>query len=80
MWKHDNQSNGEWVEQRPTMHIQNLDFIVKFQELPLNDYDYNVAAHPAHDFANLDQLNLITDLMARIQEVDVNQALLEKCW
>ena len=61
-----------------TSHVRNLDLIAQFKEIPLKDYDYSLAAHPAHDFTNLDQLYLITDLMARIQEVDVSEASLER--
>ena len=78
MWIHNNNTDGKWVEQIATLHIHNMELIAKFKEVTLKDYDYSLAAHPAHDFANLDQLNLITDLMARIQEVDVSQASLEK--
>lgn len=33
--------------------------------------------HPAHEFVDMSQLNVVTDLMARIQEVDIGQASLE---
>ena len=77
-WIHNNGTNGKWVELIATSHIRNLDLIAQFKEIPLKDYDYSLATHPAHDFANLDQPNLISDLMAWNQEVDVSEASLER--
>ena len=50
----------------------NLDLIAYFQEIPLKDYEYEVKAHPAHDTIDIEQVNVLNDLIGRIQESTSN--------
>ena len=68
-WTHD---NGHSTEQKPNLHSTNLELISEFEELPLNDYDFSLKAHPAHETTDLEQLNVLNDLMGRIQETNSN--------
>ena len=70
-WIHNN-SNGDWVEQKPNLHSTNLELIAEFDEFPLNDFDFTLSAHPAHETIDLEQLNVLNDLMGRIQETNSN--------
>ena len=70
-WTHDN-GHGDWTEQKPNLHSTNLELISEFEELPLNDYDFSLKAHPAHETTDLEQLNVLNDLMGRIQETNSN--------
>jgi hypothetical protein len=66
-WEH-NATVGDWTEQKPNIHTPNLNLIAEFSELPLKDYDFMVKNHPAHEVADLEQLNVLNDLMGRIQD------------
>ena len=70
-WIH-NTEHGDWVEQKPNLHSTNLELIAEFDELPLNDFDFTLSAHPAHETIDLEQLNVLNDLMGRIQETNSN--------
>ena len=70
-WIHNN-GDGDWVEQKPNLHSTNLELIAEFDELPLNDFDFTLSAHPAHETIDLEQLNVLNDLMGRIQETNSN--------
>ena len=70
-WTHD-RVNGDWVEQKPNLHSTNLELISEFEELPLNDFDFTISAHPAHEASDLEQLNVLNDLIGRIQETNSN--------
>ncbi len=67
-----NSNNGDWIEQKPNLHSTNLELIAEFKEVPLNDYDFTLRAHPAHECSDLEQLNILNDLMGRIQETNSN--------
>ncbi|EFX75157.1 hypothetical protein DAPPUDRAFT_108213 [Daphnia pulex] len=60
-WEH-NGSYGEWVKQKPTIHTTHLDLIAEFEELKLNDFDFALKAHPAHNVMEMEQLNILNDL------------------
>jgi len=68
-WEH-NESNGEWVKQKPTIHTTHLDLIAEFEELKLNDFDYALKAHPAHNVMEMEQLNILNDLVGRLHETE----------
>ena len=70
-WEH-NKTYNEWTEQIPNIHTPNLNLISQFSELPLNDHDFMVKNHPAHEIADLEQLNVLNDLMGRIQDAQSN--------
>lgn len=67
-----NDGHGDWVEQIPNLHSNNLELIAEFPEIPLNDYDFTLKAHPAHDTSDLEQLNVLNDLMGRLEETNTN--------
>ncbi|KAK4009519.1 hypothetical protein OUZ56_018646 [Daphnia magna] len=66
-WEH-NETNGDWVRQEATIHTPNLDLIAEFEELHLNDFDFALKSHPAHDTMEMEQLNILNDLVGRLQE------------
>ncbi|KZS02212.1 Uncharacterized protein APZ42_000833 [Daphnia magna] len=48
--------------------MPNLDLITEFEELHLNDFDYSLKSHPAHETMEMEQLNILNDLVGLIQE------------
>jgi hypothetical protein len=66
-WEH-NSTNGEWVKQKASIHMPNLDLITEFEELHLNDFDYSLKSHPAHETMEMEQLNILNDLVGLMQE------------
>ncbi len=63
-----NSTFGDWVEQIPNVHSHTLDLIAEFDQLPLKDFDFELKAHPAHETSNLEQMNILNELMGKIQE------------
>ena len=68
-WEH-NESSGEWIKQKPTIHTTHLELIAEFEELKLNDFDYALKAHPAHNVMEMEQLNILNDLVGRLHETE----------
>ena len=68
-WEH-NASSGEWVKQKPTIHTTHLDLIAEFEELKLNNFDFALKAHPAHNVMEMEQLNILNDLVGRLHETE----------
>jgi hypothetical protein len=68
-WEH-NATSGEWVKQNPTIHTTHLELIAEFEELQLNDSDLALKAHPAHDVMEMEQLNILNDLVGRLNETE----------
>jgi hypothetical protein len=66
-WEH-NYTHGEWMEQPPTIHTPNLKLVSVFDELPLKDFDYALKGHPAHSTTDLERLNVLNELIGRIEE------------
>ncbi|KAK4015087.1 hypothetical protein OUZ56_030077 [Daphnia magna] len=66
-WEH-NSTDKEWVKQKANIHMPNLDLITEFEELHLNDFDYNLKRHPAHETMEMEQLNILDDLVGLMQE------------
>ncbi|KZR95482.1 Uncharacterized protein APZ42_010779, partial [Daphnia magna] len=56
------------VKQEATIHTSNLDLIAEFEELHLNSFDYGLRNHPAHGTMEMEQLNILNDLVGRINE------------
>ncbi|KAK4007171.1 hypothetical protein OUZ56_012333 [Daphnia magna] len=48
--------------------MPNLDLITEFEELHLNDFDYSLKSHPAHETMEMEQLNILNDLVGLMQE------------
>jgi len=65
-----NESSGEWIKQKPTIHTTHLELIAEFEELKLNDFDYALKAHPAHNVMEMEQLNILNDLVGRLPETE----------
>jgi hypothetical protein len=61
-----------WIEQVPTIHTPNLNLVSEFQELPLNDFDYALKGHTDHSIADMENLNVLTELIERIEETHDN--------
>jgi hypothetical protein len=68
-WEH-NDSPGEWVRQKPTIHTTHLELIAEFEELKLNYFDYALKTHPAHNVMDMKQLNILNDLVGRFHETE----------
>ncbi|KAK4045577.1 hypothetical protein OUZ56_033223 [Daphnia magna] len=66
-WEH-NSTDGEWIKQKASIHMPNLDLITEFEELHLNDFDYSLKSHPAHETMEMEQLNIPNDLVGLMQE------------
>ena len=66
-WEH-NYTHGEWIEQPPTIHTPNLKLVSVFDELPLKDFDYALKGHPAHSTTDFERLNVLNELIGRIEE------------
>ncbi|KAK4037729.1 hypothetical protein OUZ56_029758 [Daphnia magna] len=66
-WEH-NSTDGEWVKQKASIHMPNLDLITEFEELHFNDFDYSLKSHPAHETMEMEQLNILNDLVGLMQE------------
>ncbi|KAI9553725.1 hypothetical protein GHT06_021661 [Daphnia sinensis] len=66
-WEH-NDTNGDWVKQDATIHTPNLDLIAEFEELHLNNFDYTLKRHPAHNILEMEQLNILNELVGKLQE------------
>ncbi|KAK4028686.1 hypothetical protein OUZ56_021690 [Daphnia magna] len=50
------------------IHMPNLDLITEFEELHLNDFDYSLKSHPAHETMEMEQLNILNDLVGLMKE------------
>ncbi|KAK4006509.1 hypothetical protein OUZ56_011663 [Daphnia magna] len=48
--------------------MPNLDLITEFEELHLNDFDYSLKSHPAHETMEMEQLNILNNLVGLMQE------------
>jgi hypothetical protein len=70
-WEYNNTHSG-WIEQVPTIHTPNLNLVSEFQELPLKDFDYALKSHPSHSTADLERLNVLNELIGRIEETNDN--------
>ncbi|KAK4045620.1 hypothetical protein OUZ56_033307 [Daphnia magna] len=64
----ENSFDGEWVKQKASIHMPNLDLITEFEELHLNDFDYSLKSHPAHETMEMEQLNILNELVGLMQE------------
>ena len=70
-WQFSN-NNGDWLEQEPSIHFSHLDLITEFQEVKLNDFNYELKAHPAHNLNDLENINILNDLIGRIEDSNSN--------
>ena len=67
--RHPEKRLGRIKTQHP--HIQHK-IISQFDEIHLKDYDFNIHSHPAHKISDLEQLNVLNDLIGRIQDASSN--------
>ena len=65
-WKKLNNS-WNWRKQDKTIHYSNLDLISEFKEVKLNDFDFELKAHPAHNLNDLENINVLNDLIGHIE-------------
>ena len=70
-WEHDT-SFSDWVEQTPNIHVHNLELVAEFETIPLNDFDFSLKGHPVHEKSDLEQMNVLNELIGRIQESSSN--------
>lgn len=64
--------NGDWVKQEPVVHVLKLKLIKQFDELPLKSFDYLPRHHSMYESSNLEQLNVLTELVSRVQQSNTN--------
>ena len=64
--------NGEWKIQEPSIHVLKLNLIKQFDELPLKSYDYLPQHHSMYETNNVEQLNVLSELISRIQQSNTN--------
>ena len=70
-WEHEENSTlGEWIEQKPEIHIKSLKLVLKWAEQVLNDYDFAYKKHPVHLSMELEQGNIMAELVGRIQDTN----------
>ena len=62
-----NQTSGDWKIQEATFHASNLDLVSKFSDDIVKNYNYELRRHPAHETNELEQLNIVADIVGRIQ-------------
>lgn len=60
------QLNNRGLEKKTNIHMPNLDLITEFEELNLNDFDYALKSHPAHEIMKMEHLNIFNDLIGRM--------------
>jgi hypothetical protein len=70
-WEH-NTTHADWTEQTPNIHTPNLNLVSQFEELSLNDFNYALKGHPAHSVTDLERLNVLNELIGRIEETHDN--------
>ena len=58
----------EWIEQKETIHYAHLELITEFKEVELNDYNYEIRSHPAHNVNDLENINVLNELIGRIED------------
>ena len=68
-----NSSEGDWIEQERKIHTDNLDLVYAFKEITVNDYNLHLINHPGHHKAELESLNILADIAARMEESDALQ-------
>ena len=59
-------NNWNWRKKDKTIHYSNLDLISEFKEIKLNDFDFELKAHPAHNLNDLENINVLNDLIGHI--------------
>ena len=47
-----------------------MELIAEFEELQLNDFDFALKTHPAHDVMEMEQLNILNDLVGRLHGIE----------
>lgn len=60
----------DWNKPDKAIHITQLNLIERFIELPIHSYELHAVHHLMYDGINLDQLNVLTDLISKLQEVN----------
>ena len=60
--------NGTWTREKPTIHFNKLKIVQRFEQLPANELDFAPRHHSAFDTHSLEQLNVFSELLSRVQE------------
>ena len=63
---------GEWVKQEPTVHLQKLQLISRFENLPIHTYDFLPRHHSMYETSNMEQMNILSEIISRVQESNAN--------
>ena len=83
-WEFTNTSNpleGEWTEKSANIKLENLNLIANFSEEIVKNYDLGIDDHPGHIAHELETLNIMADIAARMSESEtphLNNAVLSE--
>lgn len=62
--------NQTWLRQVSHIPLKNLKLIEHSLNLPLYELDFSFRHHPSHETQTLEQLNVLTELLSKIQETN----------
>ena len=60
--------NDKWSVEQPTIHFNKLKIVRTFEQLPSNALDFAPKHHSAFESHNIEQLNIFSELISRVQE------------
>ena len=64
----ENSTKVDWKLKEATVHASNLDLISKFDDDVVKNYNFELQRHPAYETNSFEQLNIVADIIGRIQE------------
>jgi hypothetical protein len=67
VWKND-----DWKAEEPSIHLTKLKLVDKFEDIPMNAYNYLPHHHSIYDSNAIEEINVLTELISRIQLSNTN--------
>ena len=61
---------GNWTRQLANIPLWKINLVDSFKNLPLTNLDFSFRHHPSHDTQSLEQLNVLTELISKLQETN----------
>ena len=68
-------NKNDWMEQISKIQISNLHLISDFNEIIVNDYNFQLQQHSSHELRSLEQLNVVNDIINRIQNQNADMVI-----
>jgi hypothetical protein len=62
VWKDD-----DWKAEEPSIHLNKLKLVDKFEDIPMNAYNYLPHHHSIYDSNAIEEINVLTEIISRIQ-------------